>query len=135
MPGIQVVLEKSDGRLWSSGTAVMAPSMATFEAFAGELNGPLALDYTLWMAFAEWVFGAKRRRQSGPGHSRCRRLPALPWSAGTSGAVAADILTGYGMAAGARSGGLERDMQGPAHDIVSGWSPEQTSTERSNSFG
>ena len=57
---IHVVFQESDGRLWSAGTDLMAPSMESAETMAEDLNSRLGLDYAAWTAFAERVFAAKR---------------------------------------------------------------------------
>ena len=62
---IHIVLEEPDGRLWSSGTDIMAPSMDSAEAMAEDLNSRLGLDYAAWTAFAERVFAAKRMAPDG----------------------------------------------------------------------
>ena len=58
---IHIVFEESDGRLWSSGTDLMAPNMESAQAMAEDLNGRLGLDHASWTAFAERVFAASRR--------------------------------------------------------------------------
>lgn len=58
---IHIVFEEPDGRLWSSGTDLMAPNMESAEAMAEDLNSRLDLDYASWTAFAERVFAARRR--------------------------------------------------------------------------
>ena len=57
---IHIIFEEPDGRLWSSGTDVMAPSMDSAETFAEDLNSRLGLDYATWTEFAQRVFAAKR---------------------------------------------------------------------------
>ena len=58
---IHIVFEEPDGRLWSSGTDLMAPNMESAQAMAEDLNGPLGLDHASWTTFAERVFAARRR--------------------------------------------------------------------------
>ena len=55
-----IIFEEPDGRLWSSGTDVMAPSMDSAEEFAEDLNSSLGLDHAAWTAFARRVFAARR---------------------------------------------------------------------------
>ena len=62
---IHVVFEEPDGRLWSAGTDLMAPSMESAEVMAEDLNSRLGLDYAAWTAFAERVFAAKRMATNG----------------------------------------------------------------------
>ena len=62
---IHVIFEEPDGRLWSSGTDLMAPNMESAEAMAEDLNSRLGLDYAAWTAFAERVFAAKQRPPQG----------------------------------------------------------------------
>ena len=57
---IHVVFEEPDGRLWSAGTDLMAPSMESAETMAEDLNSRLGIDHAAWTAFAERVFAAKR---------------------------------------------------------------------------
>ena len=59
---IHLILEEPDGRLWSSGTDLLAPSMESAEALAEDLNSRLGLDNAAWTAFARRVFEAKRIR-------------------------------------------------------------------------
>ena len=59
---IHVIFEEPDGRLWSAGTDLIAPSMESAQAMAEDLNSRLGLDYAAWTAFAERVFAAKRIR-------------------------------------------------------------------------
>ena len=59
---IHVIVEEPDGRLWSAGTDLMAPTMESAEVMAEDLNSRLGLDYAAWTAFAERVFAAKRMR-------------------------------------------------------------------------
>ena len=63
---VHIVFEESDGRLWSSGTDLMAPNLGSAEAFAEDLNSMLGLDYPTWTAFARRVFAAKRMQSEGP---------------------------------------------------------------------
>ena len=63
---IHLILEKADGRLWSSGTELMAPDMESAETLADDLNSRLELDNAAWTAFAKRVFASKRiRSESG----------------------------------------------------------------------
>ena len=64
---IHVVVEEPDGRLWSAGTDLMAPSMESAEVMAEDLNSRLGLDYAAWTAFADRVFEATRMRRDSPG--------------------------------------------------------------------
>ena len=63
---IHIVFEEPDGRLWSSGTDIMAPTMDSAEAFAGDLNSRLGFDYTIWTEFARRVFAAKQSGSERP---------------------------------------------------------------------
>ena len=62
---IHIVFQEPDGRLWSSGTDLMAPSMEIAEDLAEDLNSRLGLDRAAWSAFARRVFAAKRTRSGG----------------------------------------------------------------------
>ena len=53
---IYVIFEESDGRLWTSGTDMMAPSLESAEAFSDRLNETLGVDRTAWSALANRVF-------------------------------------------------------------------------------
>ena len=53
---IYVIFEESDGRLWSSGTGMMAPSLESAEAFSDRLNETLGVDRDDWSALANRVF-------------------------------------------------------------------------------
>ena len=53
---IYVIFEESDGRLWSSGTGMMAPSLESAEAFSERLNETLGLDRADWSALANRAF-------------------------------------------------------------------------------
>ena len=55
---IYILFEESDGRLWASGTVMMAPSSETAETFADRLNETLGLDRDAWSALADRVFTA-----------------------------------------------------------------------------
>ena len=57
---MHIIFEEPDGRLWSSGTDVMAPSVDSAEEFAEDLNSRLGLDHAEWTAFARRVFAARR---------------------------------------------------------------------------
>ena len=58
---IHIVFEEPDGRLWSSGTDLIAPNMESADAMPEDLNSRLGLDRVSWTAFAERVFAARRR--------------------------------------------------------------------------
>ena len=62
---IRVVVEEPDGRLWSAGTDLMAPSMESAEVAAEDLNSRLRLDYATWTEFARRVFSASRELDKG----------------------------------------------------------------------
>ena len=62
---IHIVFEESDGRLWSSGTDLMAPNMESAEDMAEDLNSRLGLDHATWTAFAQRVFAAKNIHSVG----------------------------------------------------------------------
>ena len=55
---IRMVFEGSDGRVWSAGADMMAPTMDSAEDFCDALNVRLGLDREAWTAFAERVFAA-----------------------------------------------------------------------------
>ena len=57
--------EEPDGRLWSAGTDLMAPSMESAEVMAEDLNSRLGLDYATWTEFARRVFAASRELDKG----------------------------------------------------------------------
>ena len=56
---IYVIFKESDGRLWSSGTGMMAPSLESVEAFSDRLNETLGVDRAACSALAERVFAIK----------------------------------------------------------------------------
>ena len=56
---LHIIFEEPDGRLWSSGTDLMARNMESAEALAKNLNSRLGLDYTSWTAFARKVCAAR----------------------------------------------------------------------------
>ena len=53
---IYVIFEECDGRLWTSGTDMMTPSLESAEAFSDRLNETLGVDRAAWSALAERVF-------------------------------------------------------------------------------
>lgn len=59
---IHIIFEEPDGRLWSSGTDLMAPSMESAQDMAQDLNSRLGLDPAACSTFARRVFAAKRIR-------------------------------------------------------------------------
>ena len=59
---IHLILEEPDGRLWSSGTELMAPDMESAETLGDDLNSRLELDNAAWTAFAGRVFVGRRIR-------------------------------------------------------------------------
>ena len=61
---IYVIFEESDGRLWASGTTMMAPSQESAEAFSDRLNESLSVDRTAWSALANRVFAEAEARDS-----------------------------------------------------------------------
>ena len=63
---LHIIFEEPDGRLWSSGTDLMAPNMESADALAENLNRRLGLDYTAWTAFARKVFAARRALDRDP---------------------------------------------------------------------
>ena len=63
---LHIIFEESDGRLWSSGTDLMAPNIESAEALAEDLNSRLGLDYEAWTAFARKVFAARRTLPKNP---------------------------------------------------------------------
>ena len=56
---IKIVFLTSDGRVWSAGTDMMAPTMDSAEDFCDALNARLGFDHDGWTAFAERVFAAQ----------------------------------------------------------------------------
>ena len=63
---LHIIFEEPDGRLWSAGTDLMAPTMESAETFAEDLNSRLGLDYTTWTEFARRVFAAKQMGSGRP---------------------------------------------------------------------
>ena len=63
---MHIIFEEPDGRLWSSGTSLMAPNMESAEALADDLNSRLGLDHESWTAFAQRVFAARRALDRDP---------------------------------------------------------------------
>ena len=63
---MHIILEEPDGRLWSSGTDLMASTMESAETFAEDLNSRLGLDYATWTEFARRVFAARRELDKDP---------------------------------------------------------------------
>ena len=55
---IYVIFEESDGRLWASGTDMMAPNLESVEAFSDRLNETLGVDRAAWSALADRAFAA-----------------------------------------------------------------------------
>ena len=45
---IYIIFEESDGRLWASGTDMMAPNLESAEVFADRLNEMLGVDRAAW---------------------------------------------------------------------------------------
>ena len=62
---IFVVFEEDDGRVWSAGTDMIAPSLESAETFADRLNQSLSLDREAWMAFARRVFRSEPHPAGG----------------------------------------------------------------------
>ena len=63
---IYVIFEESDGRLWASGTDMMAPSLERAEAFSDRLNETLGLDRNASSALAARVFTVGEPPDSPP---------------------------------------------------------------------
>ena len=61
---IYVLYEESDGRLWASGTDMMAPSLESAEAFSDRLNETLGVDRAAWSALANRVFAVAKASDS-----------------------------------------------------------------------
>ena len=59
---IYVIFEESDGRLWTCGTDMMAPSLESAEAFSDRLNETLGIDRAAWSAVANRVFAGAETR-------------------------------------------------------------------------
>ena len=55
---IYVIFEESDGRLWASGTDMMAPDPDNGELFVDRLNETLDVDRAEWSALAARAFAA-----------------------------------------------------------------------------
>ena len=53
---VHVIFEEPDGRLWSTGTDLMAPVLGTAQGLADRLNSPLGWKTDGWMAFAHRFF-------------------------------------------------------------------------------
>ena len=60
-----IIFEETDGRVWASGTDMMAPSLESAEAFSDRLNETLGVDRAASTALASRVFRA--RLDSGVG--------------------------------------------------------------------
>ena len=56
---IRIVFQASDGRVWSAGTDMIAPTMDSAEDSCDALNARLGLDHDGWKGFAERVFAAQ----------------------------------------------------------------------------
>ena len=61
---IYVVFEGSDGRLWASGTDMMAPSLESAEAFSDRLNETLGVGRAAWSGLANRVFAGAEAHAS-----------------------------------------------------------------------
>ena len=72
---IHIIFEEPDGRLWSSGTDLMAPDMASAETLAEDLNSRLELDDAEWRALAERVFASKRIRPGNGDQEPSSKFP------------------------------------------------------------
>ena len=57
-----VIFEECDGRLWASGTDMMAPSLESAEAFSDRLNETLGVDRAAWSGLAKLVFAGADQR-------------------------------------------------------------------------
>ena len=55
---IRIVFEASDGRGWTSGTDMIAPTMDSAVDSCDALNTRLGFDHDGWTAFAERIFAA-----------------------------------------------------------------------------
>lgn len=65
---IHVIFEEDDGRTWSAGTDMIAPTLVSAKTFADRLNESLGLDREAWTAFAERVFRTSlRAKPTDPG--------------------------------------------------------------------
>ena len=53
---IHIIFEECDGRLWASGTDMMAPSLESAEAFSDRLNETPGVGRAAWSALANRVF-------------------------------------------------------------------------------
>ena len=62
---IHVIFEEDDGRVWSAGTDMIAPTLESAETFTDRPNASLDLDREAWSAFARRVF--RVQSSSGPG--------------------------------------------------------------------
>ena len=56
---IRIVFQASDGRVWSAGTDMMAPTVDSAEDFCDALNARLGLNHDGWRGFAERVVAAQ----------------------------------------------------------------------------
>ena len=63
---IRIVFQASDGRVWTAGTDMMAPTLDSAEDFCDALNARLGLDRDGWSAFAERVFAAQAQLSVNP---------------------------------------------------------------------
>ncbi len=56
---IRIIFQASDGRGWTSGTDMIAPTLDSAEDSCDTLNTRLRFDHDGWMAFAARVFAAQ----------------------------------------------------------------------------
>ena len=66
---IYVIFEESDGRLWASGTDMMAPGLESAEGFSDRLNEALGVDRAAWSALAKRVFAGADAPDGRPDRS------------------------------------------------------------------
>ena len=56
---IRIVFEASDGRVWTTGTNLIAPTLDSAADSCDALNSRLGYDHDGWSALAERVFAAQ----------------------------------------------------------------------------
>ena len=66
---LHVIFEEPAGRLWSTGTELMAPDLETAQGLSDRRNTPLGWRTDAWMAFAHRFFTWDRVRKNSPDDS------------------------------------------------------------------